>query len=149
MARQQDNRRFGGERREQRAHRVGVAGPAGDHGDAGLAGEPPPGVRHVHGRRLVAHVHEVELRLQRRIEQRHDVVAGQREHVPAAETLERTGNDVGTSQAVVHRQSFPVGCALAAKFTNSVALAAAFGVTCPGLRPQIRGTRGDQASLES
>ena len=98
MAREQHHRRLRAERRVERADRIGVTGPAGDHRDAGLAGQASPGVRHVHGGRLVAHMHEIEPGLERGVEDRHDVVAGEREHVAAAEPLERTGNDVGAAQ---------------------------------------------------
>jgi acyl-CoA thioesterase FadM len=37
-----------------------MAGAAGDERDAHLAGEPSPGVGHVHRRRLVAHVNQVQ-----------------------------------------------------------------------------------------
>jgi hypothetical protein len=77
--------------------RVGGAGTAGHHGDAGFAGQPAPGVGHVHGGGFVAHVHEIEPGLQRRVEQRHDVVAGEREHVLAAEALERARDNIRAS----------------------------------------------------
>ena len=35
-------------------------GAAGDHGHRGLSGNPGPGVGHVHRRRLVARVHELQ-----------------------------------------------------------------------------------------
>ena len=98
MAGEQHHRRLRAERRVKRADRVGVARPARHHRDAGLAGEPPPRVRHVHGRRLMAHMHEIELRLDRGIEDRHDVVAGEREHAVAAEPRQRTRHDVGAAQ---------------------------------------------------
>src|SRR6266702_2806973 len=47
----------------------------GDHGHTGFAGETSPRIGHVHRGGFVAHVYEIELRLQRRIEDRHDVIA--------------------------------------------------------------------------
>jgi hypothetical protein len=88
---------FRAKRGEQGADRVGMPRAAGDERDAGFTGEPSPRVRHVHGRRLVPHVHQVELGLERRIEQRHDVIAGEREDVTAAEPLERARDDVRAS----------------------------------------------------
>ena len=82
-----------------------MAGPAGHQRDAGLAGQPAVGVRHVHGGGLVAHVHEIELGLERGVEDRHDVVAGQREHALAAEPLERAGDDIGAAQRLAHWHS--------------------------------------------
>jgi hypothetical protein len=45
----------------------------------------------------MAHMHEIELRLDRGIEDRHDVIAREGKHVPAAEAGERTGDDIGAS----------------------------------------------------
>ncbi len=106
VTRQQHHRQFRAERRVERADRVGMARPAGDHRDAGLAGEPSPRVRHVHGGRLVAHVNEIELRLDRGIEHRHDVIAREREHALRTEPRERARHDVGAAQrlAVSHSE---------------------------------------------
>ena len=98
MAGQQHHRRFCAERGEQRADGVGVAGTAGDQRDAGFAGEPAVGVGHVDGGGLMADMNEIELGVERRVEDRHDVVAGQREHAAAAEALQRSGDDVGAAQ---------------------------------------------------
>ncbi len=111
VAGQQHHRRFRAERGEQRADRIGVAGPAGDERDAGLAGEPAPRISHVDRSRLVAHMHEIEIGLERGIEDRHDVIAGKREHTPAAEASERLRNDVGASKRLGHRVSFLDACA--------------------------------------
>ncbi len=79
-----------------------MAGAAGDERDAGFASQPAMGVGHVDGRRLVADMNEIEIGVERRVEDRHDVVAGQREHAVAAEALERSGNDVGAAQRPGH-----------------------------------------------
>jgi hypothetical protein len=47
-----------------------VAGPAGDERDPRLAGEPSPRIGHVDRSRLVAHMHEIEIRLERSIKDR-------------------------------------------------------------------------------
>jgi hypothetical protein len=52
----------------------------------------------MHGGGFVAHMYQIEPGLDRRVEDRHDVIAGEREHLAAAEALERTGNDVGAPQ---------------------------------------------------
>ena len=72
-------------------------------GNARLAGETSPCVRHMHRRCFVAHMHEVELGLERRIEDRHDVIAREREHMLAAQPSERLRNDVGASHRLGHR----------------------------------------------
>ena len=102
VTRQQHHRRFRAERGEQRADRVGVARAAGHQRDAGLAGQAAVGVGHVDGGGLVADVDEIEIGVERRIEDRHDVVAGEREHAAAAEPLERSGHDVGAAQRLAH-----------------------------------------------
>ena len=53
--------RFRAERRVERADRIGVSRSAGHHGHPRFAGEASPRIRHVHGSRLMAHMHEVEL----------------------------------------------------------------------------------------
>jgi hypothetical protein len=68
VSRQQDHRRFRAKCREQRADRVGMSRPAGHERNAGLAGQTPMRVCHVHGRGLVAHMHEIEARFDRRVE---------------------------------------------------------------------------------
>ena len=75
VAGQQHHRGLGHQRGVQRRHRVGVAGPAGDQGDADLAGQPRPGVGHVHGSGFVAGVDQPDPAAQQRVEDRHDVVA--------------------------------------------------------------------------
>ena len=102
MAGQQHHRRFRAERGEQRADGIGVAGPAGHERDAGFAGQPPVRVGHVDGGGLVADVDEIEAGVERGVEDRHDVVAGEREHALAAEALERLGYDVGAAQRLAH-----------------------------------------------
>ena len=102
------HRRLGGERGEKRADRVGVTGAAGDQRNAGLAGETAPRIRHVDRSRLVAHVHEIEVRVESGIEDRHDVIAREGENPPAAEAGERAGNDVGASRRPGHGICFKV-----------------------------------------
>ena len=53
-----------------------MSGPACDHGDTGLAGQAPPAVRHMHSRGFVPYVDQLDLGLQRCVEERHDMVAG-------------------------------------------------------------------------
>jgi len=48
-------------------------------------------------RRLVAHMHQIEVRLERSIEDRHDVIARESKHALAAEASERLSDDVGAS----------------------------------------------------
>ena len=59
-----------------------------------LPGQARPGVRHVHGRRLVAHVHQPRAGAESRIEERHDVIAGQREDRAQTRAIERARQDV-------------------------------------------------------
>jgi hypothetical protein len=102
MAGQKHHRRLRAERGEKGADCVGVAGAARDERDAGFAGQSAVGVGHVDGCGLVADMDEIEIGVERRVEDRHDVVAGQREHAVAAETLQRSGNDVGAAQRSGH-----------------------------------------------
>jgi hypothetical protein len=106
MAGQEHHRRFRAERGEEGTDGVGVAGAAGDERDAGFASQPAMGVGHVDGRRLVADMDEIEIGVERGVEDRHDVVAGQREYAMAAEALQRSGNDVGAAQRPGHVRPF-------------------------------------------
>ena len=74
-----------------------MTGSAGDQGNTGFAGQAAMGVGHVHGGGFVPHVNEVDARIQRGIENRHDVVPGQREDASAAETAKGTSDDVGAA----------------------------------------------------
>jgi hypothetical protein len=111
VPREQHHRRLRPARGEQSADRIGVAGPAGDKRDPRLAGEPSPRISHVDRSRLVAHMHEIEIGLERCIKDRHDVIAGKRKHTPAAEASKRLRNDVGASKRLGHRVSFLDACA--------------------------------------
>ena len=74
-----------------------MTGSAGDQGNTGFAGEAAVGVGHVHGGGFVADVNEVDAGIQRGVEDRHDVIAGQREDASAAEAAKRTSDDVGAA----------------------------------------------------
>ena len=109
MPRQQHHRRLGAERGEESTDRVGMAWPAGDQGDTSVAGQTSPRIRHVDRSRFVAHMHEVEIRLERGIEDRHDVIAREGKHLPAAEATERTSDNIRSSYGPGHRRSFLAG----------------------------------------
>ena len=79
-----------------------MAGATGDQRNTGLAGQAAVGISHVDRGSLVAHVNEIEAGVERGIEDRHDVVAGEGEHALAAEALERLGYDVGAAQHLAH-----------------------------------------------
>jgi hypothetical protein len=102
VAGNEHHRAFGLQRRIERTDRVGVTGTTGHHGDAGLAGHAAPGVGHVHGGGLVAHMHDVELRFDGGIVDRHDVVAREGEHGLVAEPFEAACNDVGAPELPRH-----------------------------------------------
>jgi hypothetical protein len=55
-------------------------------------------VRHVDGGGLVADMDKIEAGIEGGVEDRHDVVAGQREDAARAEPAERLGDNVGASQ---------------------------------------------------
>src|SRR3954451_10971257 len=78
-----------------------MTGSAGPHCDTGLAREPAPRIPHMHGGRFVPAVHEIELRLDRGVEDRHDVIARKRENAVRAKTRKRLRNDVGASERLV------------------------------------------------
>ena len=108
VARQQHQRRFLALRRHQCGGGVGMTRTAGDHGDARLAGQPSPGVGHVHRRGLMPRVHQPLPRIDRRVEQRHDVVAGQREDRVVAGAFQRAHDDVGAADGcAAHGDGFP------------------------------------------
>ena len=104
MAGQQHDRQFLAERGHQPGGGVGVAGAAGDHGDAGLAGQPAPGVGGVHRGGLLPGVHEVDRGADRGVEQRHDVVAGQREDRVVSGAFEGAHDDVGAAEGLGHER---------------------------------------------
>ena len=63
MAGQQHQRATRKRVRYTARHAVGVSGATGEHDDAGLAGQPRPGVGHVHGCAFVTHMGDGEFRL--------------------------------------------------------------------------------------
>src|SRR5262245_20229464 len=79
-----------------------MASAAADQGDAAAAGEPPPGVGHMHGGGLVADVPQAEARPEHGIENRHDVIAGQGEDGRRARALESANHHVGASDLCRH-----------------------------------------------
>ena len=96
---EQDDRRLGHARTVERRQRVEMPGAGGDQRDTRLLGEPPPRVRHVDGRGLVARVDERDAAADRRIEDREDLVARQREEMADAgggQRLDESGRTVGT-----------------------------------------------------
>ena len=97
VSRQKNHRRFRGQRGVQGSDRIGMTGSAGDQGNAGFAGQAAMSIGHVHGGGFVPHVNEVDAHIQGGVEDRHDVVAGQREDAPAADTAKRTSDDVGAA----------------------------------------------------
>jgi hypothetical protein len=75
----------------ERGHGVGEAGPGGDQGDSHASAQIGLGLRHVHRRALVAHVHHLDAEPGERVPQRLDVAAAEPEHPahPAAPQLGR------------------------------------------------------------
>ena len=84
-----------------------MPGAAGDHRDPRLARQPSPGIRHVHGCRLVARMHQPLPRIDRRVEQRHDVVAGEREDRVVSGAFQRAHDDVGAADVCAGHDWFP------------------------------------------
>ena len=110
MAREQHHGRLVREGRIERADGIGMTRSTRHHRNAGLARETPPRVGHMYGRRLVAHVDQLELRLERGVEDRHDMIAGEREDLLRPKLLQRARDDVRASDLVGHgRRSFPCG----------------------------------------
>ena len=110
MTRQQNERGFLTLCREQRADGVGVAGSAGDPGDAGLAGQAAEGVGHVNRCGFMTDMQQLQLRIDRGIEQRHDVVAGQREDRGVTGLFQGAHNDVGAAKGRGHGGSLEWQC---------------------------------------
>jgi len=71
---------------------------AGHEGDSGLAREAAPRVGHVHRRGLVPHVNEPEFRVERGVEDGHDVIPGKREDVARSGERERTRDEICPAQ---------------------------------------------------
>jgi hypothetical protein len=80
-----------------------VSGAARNEGDADFTRQAAVSVGHVHRRGFMPDVNEIDAGIERGIKDRHDVVAGQREHPPAAETVKRTSNNLSAAQGVAHR----------------------------------------------
>ena len=97
VPREQHYRRFGSERRVECGYGIGVSRAAGHQRDTHLAGKASPGIRHVDGGSLVPHVHKRQLRVQRSVEYRHDMIAGKREHVARARAREAARDDICTA----------------------------------------------------
>src|SRR5215470_8108215 len=83
-------------------HRIGVSGAATHESDAALAGEPAPGIGHMHGGGLVPDVHQAQARPERGVKNRHDMVAGEREDAGAARALEGANDDIGAADLSRH-----------------------------------------------
>jgi len=75
MAGEQQQRHLASQRRGQAGHRVGVALPAGDQRHAAFAGQPCPGIGHMHRRGLVPDMDDFDPLAESGIIDRHDVVA--------------------------------------------------------------------------
>ena len=73
--------RLGRTGHEEAGDAVAVSGPCGEQGHPGLAGETAPAVGHVHGRRLVAGVDELEAAADAGVEERQVLVAGEGEEM--------------------------------------------------------------------
>ena len=79
--------------------RVRDARAGGDEGDAGLAGRARPGVRHVRGGLLVAHVDEPDARVHAGVGDRRRVAADEREDVRDAGSAERARDELAAPHA--------------------------------------------------
>ena len=76
---------------------------------ARLTGEATMRVGHVDRSRLVPHVHQVEIDVERGVEDRHDVIARKREHSPTPQASESLDRDVGAAQRLAHGILSPWG----------------------------------------
>jgi hypothetical protein len=56
----------------------------------------------VYGSSFVPHMYELDFRPEHGIEDRHNVVAGQRKDPSATKPLERLGDDIGSAQVLRH-----------------------------------------------
>jgi hypothetical protein len=74
-----------------------VTRPAGDERHADLAGEPRPRVGHVHGRGLMAYMDQLDAGAECGVEDRHHVVAGEREDALHAVRCKCRDDRVGAS----------------------------------------------------
>src|SRR5262249_47213088 len=108
MARQEQHRRLGRKRRIQGGGSIGMTRTAGDERDAHLTGDPRVSVGHVHARRFVAAVNELDARLGERIVDGHDVIARHGKHAVDADLLEGPSENVGAAKegSVSHAPRF-------------------------------------------
>ena len=83
-----------------------VAGTTGYPGDARFSRDASIGVRHMHGRAFMPDVQQIELTVDRGIEQRHDVVAGQREDGRVTGSFQCLDYDVGAAPGNCHFTKF-------------------------------------------
>ena len=95
---EQDDRRLGGRRYVQGSQRVGEPRAGGDQGHSRLAGQPAPRVGGVYGRSLVPEVDQVGPGVDRGVEDRHYLVAGQREHTPDSQRRKGSYQQVSSAQ---------------------------------------------------
>ena len=95
---EQQHRRLRHGGRVERRHCVGMSGTASNERHPDFAGETGPRVRHVHGRRFVSRMEQLETCIERRIEDRHDVIARKREQASNARV----------SQCANHKRLRPV-----------------------------------------
>jgi len=75
----------------------------------GLAGEPSPGIGGMHGGCFMAGMHKVDRSADGSVEQRHNVVAGEREDRLVAITFECAHYEVGAAEGLGHRVWFSFG----------------------------------------
>ena len=75
-----------------------MAGATGDQRNAGPAGEPRIGIGHVDAGRFMARMDQLDAGVEQGIEQRHDVIAGQRKDVFDASALQGLGQRVGAAK---------------------------------------------------
>ena len=69
----------------------------GHERDADLTGDARVSIGHVHGAGLVAGVDQLDLRVERGVEDRHDVVARQCEDAARAGSLQRLDQRIGAT----------------------------------------------------
>ena len=98
-AAQERQRRIRHRCRVQRRQGVGEPGARRDQSDARPTREPSPRIRHMHRRRFLPHVQQLDLRIQAGVEHRHDLIARERKDSIHALRPQRPSNHIHPSHS--------------------------------------------------
>ena len=98
MPRQEYHRRFGSKRSKKAGGPIRVSLAAVDERDPRLPSEAPVSVGHVHARRFMACMDNLDVGIEQRVIDGHNVIARDPEDAANALALERAGHDARPAQ---------------------------------------------------